>query len=546
MAKKFVPEGVYLACKKGTCASQLRVSNHEKTTIYGAAMATEADIFPFFNLKPMGFCTDPSKILATGVMCVPTITKWENPQEGIAINGNKMLLEDSSCKCILGNGDISIHFDIASANQVAVWGGVKMPSEYIKEGFDWIFADMEQSRAIRDANAPDWMQGINHVNDWFTDLGVSLVEGAVTGVVGLGEVIYQVAQDPVGMAEAVGGMLNKADQWVKQKEMEAMLWASDGENWSNAADSIWKTTTETDWVQASSDAVSNTWEGTKKAASWVAKNPRKIGNTLGEFIPDAVAVAYTAGGSLAATGLKKAGKKVIKEVTEEVGEKALKHTTKEANEIAASIIQKKALKEAAEVAAKKKADDIAKVVTKGSDDILSKQKKLIDDVENGKIELEGYNGHKKGNHTRKSNYGEMKMDEHMKNLGYEPLHKQIGNIDQSISKGIDGVYKNPGPPPKYAIGEAKYDTSKLSQKAKDGPQMSDDWLEGSDRLEKAVSEEMYREIQLSKMLDPNSVEKVIVHTDKAGKATAKVVETTTKVNKAGETVKITKSGAGWP
>lgn len=113
--------------------------------------------------------------------------------------------------------------------------------------------------------------------------------------------------------------------------------------------------------------------------------------------------------------------------------------------------------------------------TKSADDmtegISKNQKKVIDDVESGKTKLEGYKGHKKGNHTRKSNYGEMKMDQKMKELGHEPLHKQIDNIDTPIQKGIDGVYKNPDPPPKYVIGEAKYDTSKLSQKAKDRPQL---------------------------------------------------------------------------
>jgi hypothetical protein len=174
MSKKYVPEGVYLACNKGTCSSQLRVSNDEKTSIYGSPMATEADLFPFFNLKPMGFCTDPLKIIATGVMCIPTVTKWEDPKEGITINGNKMLLEDSTCKCILGGGDISIHFDIASANQVAVWGGAKMPTEYIKDGFDWAFANVAKNRAARDAMLPDWMQGVEHVGDWFEDLTVGL------------------------------------------------------------------------------------------------------------------------------------------------------------------------------------------------------------------------------------------------------------------------------------------------------------------------------------------------------------------------------------
>ncbi len=474
---------------------------------------------------------DLKKITSTGPMCIPTILKWENPKEGITINGNKMLLEDSTCKCIIGGGDISIHFDLASANQIAVWGGAKMPTEYIKDGFDWAFSFADENRALRDAMLPEWAQGVAHVSDWFGDLTIGLVEGAVTGVVGLGEVIYQVAQDPVGMAESVGGMIVDADKWLREKEMQAIVWASKGENWTNAADTLWKTTTETDWTQVAKEGVETSWKNTKKAANWVADNPRKIGTTVGEFIPDVVVAVYSGGTSLAAT----ASKKAIKEVGEEIVEKAVKETVEEVAEAGG----KKALKEGVGAIAKKEADDIAKVVTKNSDDILTKQKKLIDDVENSKIELEGYDGHKKGNHTRKSNYGEMKMDQYMKDLGYEPLHKQIDNIDQSITKGIDGVYKHPGPPPKYAIGEAKYDTSKLG-KAKDGPQMSDEWIEGSKRLEKAVGKKQAREIMTQ------GYDKVLVHSDKAGKVTAKTVETSTKINKAGKTVKVTKPGVNWP
>jgi len=163
------------------------------------------------------------------------------------------------------------------------------------------------------------------------------------------------------------------------------------------------------------------------------------------------------------------------------------------------------------------------------DDIPSKQNKLIDNVESGKLELEGYDGHKPGNHTRKANYGEMKMDQHMKDQGFEPLHKQIDDIDQPIKQGIDGVYMDPGPPPKYAIVESKYGSSKLSQAPKDGPQMSDDWIEGGNRLDNAVGKEMAETIRDSQLLDPNSVEKVLVNVDDAGNVTTNTIDAAGKV-----------------
>ncbi|KMK51096.1 hypothetical protein RO21_08180 [[Actinobacillus] muris] len=53
-------------------------------------------------------------------------------------------------------------------------------------------------------------------------------------------------------------------------------------------------------------------------------------------------------------------------------------------------------------------------------------------------------------------------------------------LDDKIRKGIDGIYRNTTPPPKFVIDEAKYGSSKLS-KLKDGTrQMSDNWI--MDRL----------------------------------------------------------------
>ena len=204
MAKKYVPEGAFLACNKGTSPSTLRVSNHKNTTIYGVPMATELDLLPFFNLKPMGICTSPAKWL-TGITCLPTTLKWEQPKDGVKINGSRMLLEDSFCNCIFG-GKINIFFDRAAAVSFGVGEG-KMPSEYIKDGFDWMAEKVEEGRKARDQFLPDWMKPVAGVSDWFNDLNVGLVEGAINGVVGLGETLYQVAQDPVGTTEALGGMV---------------------------------------------------------------------------------------------------------------------------------------------------------------------------------------------------------------------------------------------------------------------------------------------------------------------------------------------------
>ena len=371
MAKKYVPEGAFLACDKGTSPSTLRVSNNKNTTIYSVPMASELDFLPFFNIKPMGFCTNPLK-WATGASCLPTIlTGWQAPKDGVKINGSRMLLEDSFCNCIFG-GKINIFFDRAAAVSYGVGEG-KMPTDYIKEGFDWIAEQNKKGREMRDQMLPDWMKPVTGVGDWFSDLGTGLVEGAVNGVVGLGETIYQVGQDPVGTAEALGGMVSDGWNATTEGVGNAWDWASKGDNWSNAAEGAWNWASDgQNWADAGSAA----WEGTKDAAGWVAENPRKIGNTAGEFIPDAVAAVYSGGTSLAVT----AGKTALKEGTEAVVEKTVKEAVGEAAEQGvkkgvddvAEAGAKKGIAETMEQLAKKEGGDIAKV-TDGSIDEIAEQ-----------------------------------------------------------------------------------------------------------------------------------------------------------------------------
>ncbi|WP_252729896.1 hypothetical protein [Zobellia uliginosa] len=153
-----------------------------------------------------------------------------------------------------------------------------------------------------------------------------------------------------------------------------------------------------------------------------------------------------------------------------------------------------------------------------------RQQDVIDDVQNGVETL--------GTNKRKGNYGEMKMDRHLEDIteinGNPANLSRLGDdavesLDQTIAKGIDGVYENANPPPQYIIAEAKYNTSKLGNTL-DGPQMSDDWINGSDRLTDAVGEEAANQIRLAKMLDPESVQSVLVHIDPAGNVTTSAVD----------------------
>jgi len=514
MAKKYVPEGAFLACDKGTSPSTLRVSYNKNTTIYSVPMATEADKFPFFHLKPMGLCSCPAK-WATGISCLPTVLQWDNPKDGVKINGNRMLLEDSTCQCIFG-GKISIFFDRPSAVAYGLGEG-KMPSDYIKEGFDWIEKTTKEGRALRDSVTPDWMKPITGAKDWFDDLSTGLVEGAVDGVVGLGEVIYQVGQDPVGTAEALSGMVKEGYEATTEGISNAYKWTTTPGNLENAANATWDwASKDENWEQLGDNMV----KGLQDTGTWIAENPRTIGTTVGQFIPDAVAAVYTGGGSLAAT----AGKTALKEGAEVVVEKTVKEgveaVVEKAGKEALEAGAKRGTAEVLEQLAKKEGGDIAKVVTKS---VADKAKELLDEM------LEIFDP-ATATTKQKGNFGEIASHENMlKNSNLKRIGDSApGSLDDKIKKGIDGIYENANPPPKYVIDEAKYNTSQLNPATKDGPQMSDDWINGSDRLENQVGPDKAQEIR--EALENGEVDRVLSKVDESGKVT------TYKLNSNGEVI----------
>jgi len=119
------------------------------------------------------------------------------------------------------------------------------------------------------------------------------------------------------------------------------------------------------------------------------------------------------------------------------------------------------------------------------------QKSIIESVENGKAKLETT--------LQKGNYGEIKMDDYYETHGYERISNgRVTELNQVGHQGIDGVYCNPGPPPKYIIGEAKYATSQLSTLADGTKQMSDEWIAGGEvsRLKASVGKDIADDILL--------------------------------------------------
>jgi hypothetical protein len=117
--------------------------------------------------------------------------------------------------------------------------------------------------------------------------------------------------------------------------------------------------------------------------------------------------------------------------------------------------------------------------------------------------------------AEKGVFGEAKGDEYMAGKGMQKMNGAPVKVgDKPVGQGIDGVWKNPSPPPDYVITETKYGSSRLGN-TQDGPQMSDNWIDK--RLDKAVGPKEADNIRDS-MLD-GKVEKWLLKVDESGNVT---------------------------
>ncbi|OFD36326.1 hypothetical protein BWGOE2_54670 [Bacillus mycoides] len=131
---------------------------------------------------------------------------------------------------------------------------------------------------------------------------------------------------------------------------------------------------------------------------------------------------------------------------------------------------------------------------------------------------------------QKGNFGEIKSGDNLlnnqsiKDAGYDL--KVIGRdlpstINDKIVKGIDGLYENTNADSKikYVIDESKFGSSQLG-KTKDGPQMSDNWLTGSEtgksRILKAVNGDEELAEKITNALEDGEVERVLSKIDSSG------------------------------
>lgn len=166
-----------------------------------------------------------------------------------------------------------------------------------------------------------------------------------------------------------------------------------------------------------------------------------------------------------------------------------------------------------------------------------KQMKQILEKEEERFKFLLQSGNKdEPSNKQKGNYGEMKSclnlltSESLKKgvNGRRYNLKRIGDdapnsSDSKIRKGIDGIYENLTPLPKFVIDETKYETSMLSQTQK-GPQMGIIWIKDKIlRLEKKgiISIELSRKIR--RALDNEEVDRIVSRIFENGKVVTKKI-----------------------
>jgi len=104
MGKRFIPDGSYIFCDKGTIlTNRIKVTHSNNSKIYGEVVVTEADVMPGENVPPMGRCS------ITSGPCTFIPLYWDKCSASTKANGNKVVFEDAKLLCAVG-GKLSVSF----------------------------------------------------------------------------------------------------------------------------------------------------------------------------------------------------------------------------------------------------------------------------------------------------------------------------------------------------------------------------------------------------------------------------------------------------
>lgn len=104
MPKKYIPNNSFLICDKGSIPTNIVVTHDNNARLYGERFVNEMDMIPYENIFPFGVCS------ITGSKCEPQPIFWDKCNQGVKLNGYKLVFEDACLLCKLG-GRITVNFE---------------------------------------------------------------------------------------------------------------------------------------------------------------------------------------------------------------------------------------------------------------------------------------------------------------------------------------------------------------------------------------------------------------------------------------------------
>ncbi len=188
-------------------------------------------------------------------------------------------------------------------------------------------------------------------------------------------------------------------------------------------------------------------------------------------------------------------------------------------------VTEEVLEEAAEQGLKKSLPEV--ITRNGLDEAAGLMQKHFDKIKAEFDKLAQKTNIQKGNFGEAASANNMVNNPALKNAanGKKYNLKRIGdevpNLNSATKQGIDGIYENATPPPKFVIDEAKFGSSRLG-KTKDGKQMSDKWVRN--RVDKQLPNDPVKADEIKKAIEKGEVEKVISKVDDAGNVTTYKVD----------------------
>ena len=479
----YIQTNVILICDKGTMPVPFiatpKTQNHHSIT-----GGTIRDNIPLLNILPFGVCT------VTRYPCIPVMPIWQDyPKSPWYIEGFQPLLLSSCAKCMLG-GTIRI-----LTSYMEVPAAMKDIPKTWKEK---LLAEIDKGigKALLSPIGPILeLAGMGDVVQGVGEFGRGVVQGIGKGLASTVEGLYNMVTHPL---ETLGGIATLAGTAIVGYTLpipgitpEMRLEAFDEKFGTNLSD------VNAGIKQSLSDSVDTLIHGSNVEKGEI------VGQAI-EFIAEiavgtkgaGAALKSVKGGSMGAKMAKGAGyvDKVL-DFTKTTGKTLKEWTLGKLPKSKKGIFGKKMLPKLPQKPTKQQKGNFGEIHSKHN---LTKNKSFTSKTTGKKYEL-----------TR---------------IGQNAPE----GLDSAIRQGIDGIYKNSSPPPKYVIDEAKFGTSSLKQ-TNDGMQMSDEWLLNSRRIEKQFPDTPDGRRQANDVREAilnGEVEKVVSHIDESGNVTTRRVEGT--------------------